>query len=355
MDELAYVAKIDPLQLRIRNHAKTDEGENKPFSSKSLLECYRRGAEAFGWAKRKLAPRSMKDGTLLVGQGMATATYPARQLPSSARARMRPDGTLLVQAGTQDIGTGTYTIMTQIAADTLGIPIEKVSFELGDTALPETPLSAGSFTAASTGSAVKAACALLRDKLAELAQAKNLAKTDYAAIVKASGLPEVVIEKRTELAPHHDVYSMHSFGAVFAEVKVDEELGIIRLSRIVGAYAAGKILNAKTARSQLMGGIVWSIGMALHEETVRDPRTSRVITRDLADYHIPVNADVPVIDVIMVEEADAFVNEVGAKGIGEIGNTGANAAIANAVFHATGKRIRDLPIRLDKLLQEDRA
>jgi xanthine dehydrogenase YagR molybdenum-binding subunit len=168
-------------------------------------------------------------------------------------------------------------------------------------------------------------------------------------------MPEVVVEKHTELAPHHDAYSMHSFGAVFAEVRVDEELGIIRLARIVAAYAAGRILTAKTARSQLMGGIVWSIGMALHEDTVRDARTSRVITRDLADYHIPVNADVPPIDVIMVDEADAFVNEIGAKGIGEIGNTGANAAIANAVFHATGKRVRDLPIRLDKLLPEGRA
>jgi xanthine dehydrogenase YagR molybdenum-binding subunit len=355
MDELAYACGVDPLELRLRNHAKTDEHEKKPYSSKSLLECYRRGAQAFGWSKRKMAPRSMSDGPLRVGWGLATATYPARQLPASARARMRLDGTLLVQAGTQDLGTGTYTIMTQIAADTLGMPMEKVTFELGDTELPETPLSAGSFTAASTGSAVKTVCLALRDELAKQAVAKGIPPLDYAAIVKQSGTPEIVVEKKNELAPHHENYSMHSFGAVFAEVKVDEELGIVRLTRLVGAYAAGKILNAKTARSQLIGGLVWSIGMALHEDTIRDGRTSRVVTRDLADYHIPVHADVPPIEAIMVDETDPFVNEVGAKGIGEIGNTGGAAAIANAVFHATGKRIRDLPIRLDKLMPEERA
>jgi xanthine dehydrogenase YagR molybdenum-binding subunit len=215
-----------------------------------------------------------------------------------------------------------------------------VTFELGDTTLPETPLSAGSFTAASTGSAVKTVCLALKEEIKK-----------RGGVVK----DDIVVEKKTELAPHHDMYSMHSFGAVFAEVKVDEELGRVRLTRLIGAYGAGKILNAKTARSQLIGGMVWSIGMTLHEETVRDPRTARVVTRDLADYHIPVHADVPAIEAYMVDEADAFVNEVGAKGIGEIGNTGANAAIANAVFHATGKRIRDLPIRVDKLLPESRT
>jgi xanthine dehydrogenase YagR molybdenum-binding subunit len=340
MDELAYAVKIDPLELRIRNHAAKDEGENKPFSSKSLLQCYKLAGDKFGWKSRKMAPRSMTDGPLLVGWGMATATYPARQLPSSARARIRPNGTVLVQAGTQDIGTGTYTIMTQIAADTLGVPIEKVTFELGDTTLPETPLSAGSFTAASTGSAVKTVCLALKEEIKK-----------RGGVVK----DDIVVEKKTTLAPHHDMYSMHSFGAVFAEVKVDEDLGRVRLTRLIGAYGAGKILNAKTARSQLIGGMVWSIGMTLLEDTVRDSRTARVITRDLADYHIPVHADVPALEAYMVDEADAFVNEVGAKGIGEIGNTGANAAIANAVFHATGKRIRDLPIRVDKLLPESRS
>ena len=375
MDELAHAAGTDPLELRIQNHAARDEHEAKPFSSKSLLECYRRGAEAFGWAKRPRAPRSLRDGGLLVGWGMATATYPARQLPASAIARLRADGSLLVQAATQELGTGTYTIMSQIAADELGVPLARVTFELGDTAYPEAPMSAGSMTAASTGSAVKLACAALRDKLAGLAVAEpasplhgaaigDLAAEDgalvvrrepgrrepYAAIVARTGAAELSAQHTTQVAKEHELRSMHSFGAVFAEVRVDEPLGVVRVSRMVGAYAAGRILNAKTARSQLVGGMVWAIGMALTEETVRDPRSGRVVTRDLADYHVPSHADVPDLSVIFVDEDDPYVNEVGAKGVGEIGNTGAHAAIANAVFHATGRRVRDLPIRLDKVM-----
>lgn len=339
MDELAYAANIDPLNLRLLNYSVMDEQEGKPFSSKELRACYQRAAAAFGWPKRKMEPRSMRDKELLVGWGMATATYPARQLPASCRATRRADGTFLVQAGTQDLGTGTYTIMTQIAADALGVPFDRITFELGDTALPETPLSAGSFTAASTGSAVKLACDKLREAMAG----------------PDSKPGELTVEHRTEVSKDHDKYAMHSHGAVFAEVKVDEDLGLVRVARIVAAYAGGTILNAKTARSQLIGGIVWSIGMALHEETVRDPRTGRIVTRDLADYHVPVHADIPEVDVLFIDEKDPYVNEVGAKGLGELGNTGAAAAIANAVFHATGKRVRDLPIRLDKLLPESRA
>jgi xanthine dehydrogenase YagR molybdenum-binding subunit len=372
LDELAYAAKIDPLQLRIRNHAELDPESNKPWSSKSLLPCYAQAAKAFGWERRKPEPRSMRDGNWLVGYGMATATYPARQLPSSARARMRADGTVLVQAGTQDIGTGTYTIMSQIAADTLGVPFEMVSFELGDTELPETPLSAGSFTTSSTGAAVKKACLALADELAKAAIADpksplhglklgepKLAdgalvagprRDPLAAIVTRSGKPEIVAEAKTEISPEQKNYSIHAFGADFVEVRVDEDLGTIRIARMVGAFGCGRIINAKTARSQLVGGMIWAIGHALEEHTVRDPRTGRAVTRDLADYHVPVHADVPAIDVIMIHEDDPYVNEIGAKGLGEIGITGAVAAIANAVYHATGKRVRDLPITLDKLL-----
>lgn len=380
MDELAYAAKIDPLQLRIANHATFDAQENKPYSSKSLLECYRRGAEAFGWVRRAKAPRQMRDGRWLVGYGMATATYPARQRPASAIARLRPDGSVLVQAGTQDLGTGTYTIMTQIAADMIGVPYERVTFELGDTTFPETPLSAGSFTAASTGSAVKMAGLALRDTLVALAVADPrsplhgvpplaLAAADGAlfvrerpqtreplhAILARTGKPELTASYSSKENQFADDYSMHSFGAAFAEVRVDEELGVVRLARFTGAYAAGKILNPKTARSQYIGGIVWGAGMALTEAGVRDARSSRIMTRDLADYHVPVNADIPNLDVIMVDEVDPYVNEVGAKGIGEIGTCGAAAAIANAVYHATGRRVRDLPITLDKLLGDSRA
>ncbi len=296
-------------------------------------------------------------------------------MPASAVARVQRDGSALVQAGSQDIGTGTYTIMTQIAADALAIPIERVRFELGDTSFPETPVSGGSMTASSTGSAVKMAGLALRRKLAELAvadrasplhgldpgaidavagvlvsRAKPSAQDSYAAVVSRSGQAEVTAEFHTQEKDDRKRFSTHSFGAQFAEVTVDEDLGEIRVSRHVGAFAAGKILNAKTARSQLIGGIVWGIGLALTEHTERDARTARVVTRDLADYHVPVNADVPAIDVIAIDEDDPHVNEIGAKGIGEIGITGAGAAIANAVYHATGKRIRELPITLDRLI-----
>ncbi|HTJ44316.1 MAG TPA: xanthine dehydrogenase family protein molybdopterin-binding subunit [Kofleriaceae bacterium] len=375
MDELAHAAAIDPLELRLRNYAELDLGEHKPFSSKSLRECYRRGAEAFGWAKRDPRPRSMRDGRALIGWGMATATYPARQRPSSAIARMTPDGRALVQAGTQDIGTGTYTIMTQIAADALGLPVDAVRFELGDTSFPETPISGGSMTASSTGSAVKAACKALVDKLANLASGDpvsplygiaprdlivqdgalvgrehHLRREPLASIVARSGQREISAQVRAEPRPDREQLSTHAFGADFVEVRVDPELGEIRIARAVGAFGCGRILNAKTARSQLIGGMVWGIGMALFEHTVRDPRNGRVVTRDLADYHVPVSGDVPDLDVIFVEEDDPHVNELGAKGIGEIGITGMPAAIANAIFHATGTRVRDLPITLDKLL-----
>jgi xanthine dehydrogenase YagR molybdenum-binding subunit len=335
MDELAYALALDPLDFRLRNYAERDLDADKPWSSKSLQQCYRQAAQKFGWAKRRATPGSQRDGHLLVGWGMATATYPARHSPASAAARLLEDGSLVVKAGTQDIGTGTYTIMAQIAADVFGVPVERVRFELGDTDLPETPVSGGSQTAASTGSAVKAAVQDLKDKLKANPSAKPT---------------DLVGEAKTQEDPQRKGYSCHSFGAHFVEVKVDPDLREVRVTRGVSAFAAGTILNRKTAHSQFMGGMVWGIGFALHEHTVRDERSGRVVTRDLADYHVPVNLDVPDLEIIMVDEKDEIVNAVGAKGIGEIGITGMAAAIANAVFHATGKRVRDLPITLDKLL-----
>jgi xanthine dehydrogenase YagR molybdenum-binding subunit len=375
MDELAVALKLDPLELRLKNYAERDEGEGKPWSSKSLRECYRQGAERFGWAKRRAQPRSVRDGHFLIGYGMASATYPARQSGSAAVARLRRDGSVLVQAGSQDIGTGTYTIMAQIAADALGMPVERVSFELGDTAMPETPVSGGSQTASSTGSAVKLAALALRDKLVQLAIADaksplhglnasaiqaNLGelvangnpqqKESFLALLERTGQPELSAQASTQEKEERKQFSLHSFGAHFVEVRVDEDTGEVRVARAVGAFAAGKILNPKTARSQFLGGMVWGIGFALQEHTVRDERTGRVVTRDLADYHVPVHADVPALEVISVPEHDPHVNEIGAKGIGEIGITGITAAIANAVYNATGKRVRDLPITLDKLI-----
>jgi xanthine dehydrogenase YagR molybdenum-binding subunit len=349
MDELAYAANIDPLELRLRNHATRDDQEDKPYSSKTMTACYEQASKRFEWARRPMKPGSLRDGNTLVGWGMASVTYPAKQRPASATARMLADGTLVVQSGTQDIGTGTYTVMSQIAADAMDIPFERVRFELGDTAFPEAPLSAGSMTAASVGTAVAGACAKLR---AQLAGERRSPDESWGAVVARSGAPEVSATFTTVDSPERAKYSCHSFGACFVEVRIDPLMPLVKVSRIVAAYAAGTILNPKTARSQFIGGLVWGIGFALTEHAVRDPRSGRTVTRDLADYHLPVSSDVPHLDVIQVDEADRVVNDIGVKGVGEIGMSGIAAAIANAVFHATGKRIRELPITLDKLLEE---
>ena len=346
MDELAYELGIDPVQLRLKNHADRDPELDKPWSSKSLRECYRIGAEAFGWSKRQMAPRSMRDGRWLVGWGMATATYPAVRQPAGATARMTADGAVVVRAGTQEIGCGTYTAMSQIAADVLGIPVERVRFELGDTDMPATPPSVGSMTAASTGSAVHDAATALKAKLAAMS---NAGESPADAIKRAGGQP-VEVTVQSQAGPDALQFSMHSFGAVFTEVRVDEELGLVRVPRVVTAHAVGTILNEKTARSQIIGGVVWGIGMALTEETQIDPRTGRYVNAQLDEYLVPVNADVGKIDVHFVDEHDPHVSATGAKGVGEIGITGAAASIANAVFHATGKRLRELPLRVDRVM-----
>jgi len=375
MDELAYKLRMDPIELRLRNYADVEPESGKPFSSKSLRECYRLGAERFGWSRRTAEPRSMRNGRWLVGYGMATATYPTNRSAASARARLMADGSAVVQSGSQDIGTGTYTVMTQVAADAIGLPPERIQFQLGDTDLPPTPASGGSQTAASVGSAVFLAGQALRSKLIQLAigdrksplygasESEITARMggiflkndgqrgeDYTTLLARHNLPQM--EARVDAAPGEEKnkYAMHSFGAHFAEVRVDPDLGELHVSRYVGVFAAGKILNAKTARNQFVGGITWGISMALMENTLMDPHTGRIMNADLAEYHVPVNADVPSIDVTFLDEVDPHVNPIGVKGIGEIGIVGAPAAIANAVYHATGRRIRDLPITLDKLL-----
>ncbi len=375
MDELSYALNMDPLELRLRNYSERDPETSKPWSSKSLRDCYLRGAERFEWSKRKPAVRATRDGHWLIGQGMATACYPTRRSEANAVAKLRADGSVLVEAGTQDLGTGTYTVMTQIAADSIGLAPQQVTFRLGDTQFPETPVSGGSQTAASTGSAVKLAGQALREKLVQMAimdaasPLHNLGANDVAieagylvsrsdpgkreslaAFMSRQGGREIEARAGAKPGEERKEYSMFAFGAAFVEVRVDAELGEVRVNRMVGAYSAGKILNPRTARSQLMGGMIWSIGMALTEETVVDKKRGRIVNANLAEYHVPVNRDAPTVDVITVEEADPHVNQAGVKGIGEIGITGATAAIANAVFHATGKRIRELPITPDKLI-----
>jgi xanthine dehydrogenase YagR molybdenum-binding subunit len=375
MDELAVALKMDPLALRLKNYAERDPESGHPWSSKALRECYQIAAERFGWSRRTPEPRSMRDGNWLVGWGMATATYPARTQGSSAVARILPDGRAWVRAGTQEIGTGTYTIMTQLAADALGLPPEHVRFELGDTDMPPTPVSAGSFTAASTGTSVHEASTAARRKIVQLAIADRAsplfgaAESDvvvddgrmalasdasrgetYAALIARQGGTPIEVRVDSKPGPESQQYSMHAFGTVFAEVRVDPDLGQIRVPRIVTAHGVGRVLNAKTARSQIISGVVWGVGMALLEETLIDPRNGRYMNADLAEYHVPVNADIDTIDVTLVDEKDPYVNPIGVKGAGEIGITGVAAAIANAVYHATGKRVRELPITLDKLL-----
>ena len=380
LDELAMALKMDPVDLRLKNYAEIDPQEGKPWSSKQLRECYRVGAERFGWSKRTPPPRSMRNGTTLIGMGMATATYPGRRSEASAFARILPDGSAVVASGTQDLGTGTYTVMTQVAADALGFPLERVSFALGDSSLPHAPVSGGSQSVASVSPAVREAATAARVRLIELACADNgsplhgLSPADVtvadgwvvsradasrrdaagAVIARAGGQP---IEARATAKRGEEAerYSFHSFGAVFVEVHVDAALGTIRVPRVVAVYDVGQLLNEKTGKSQLMGGIVWGLGAALEEASELDPRDGRIVNANLAEYHVPVNADVGTIDVSVLNVPDPRFNSLGARGIGEIGITGVPAAIANAVYHATGVRVRDLPITLDKVLQQATA
>ncbi|MGF7176893.1 xanthine dehydrogenase family protein molybdopterin-binding subunit [Azospirillum doebereinerae] len=378
MDELAHATGIDPVELRLRNHTDRDQNEDKPFTSKELRACYAKGAERFGWSKRKPAPRSMREGSELVGYGFATGVWEAMMMKSSARATLTPDGRLTVATATADIGTGTYTILTQIAADALGVPMEKVTTLIGDSSLPTSPIEGGSWAAASSGAAVDAACRSVRDALIGLARGLEdspLANIDpdrvtvrdgrvfltadpdqglaIDAVMAASGVDKIELEETVLPDPKTMLtHAAYTHSAVFAEVRVDEELGIVRVTRVVNAVAAGRILNPKTARSQILGGVVMGIGMALEEEALHDHKLGRVMNHNFAEYHIPVNADVPDIDVLFVEEHDDKVSPLGVKGLGEIGIVGTAAAIANAIFHATGKRVNDLPITVDKLLDE---
>ncbi len=374
LDEIAAELQIDPIALRLKNYADTDQGEGLPFSSKRLRECYAQGAATFGWDRRTPAPRSMRDGRYLVGMGMATATYPINQSPANVRVRLMASGDAVLQSGTQDIGTGTYTVMAQLAADALGLPIERVRFELGDTRFPPAPGSGGSQTAASVGSAVLAACQQARDHAVAMAisdanwPGANAAdcRLQDGAVVGPQGrmtVGEMLARRNVDSidvvgdakGPPKEkgkkTHSLHSFGAQFAEVRVDPMLGEIRVSKLVGVFDGGRVLNAKTAHSQLIGGMTFGVGMALLEETLVDEATGRIVNANVSEYILPVNADIPVISATLLEGGnDQNANPVGLKGIGELPMVGVAAAIANAVYHATGVRVRDLPIRLEDVL-----
>ena len=350
MDELAAELKLDPIELRLRNHAERDPRKDLPWSSKALRDCYRLGAARFGWSRRRPEPGSLRAGRDLAGLGMATAVYPAGRNPTQPPGTLWPAGTAGARSATTDMGPGTYTSVTQVAADALGLPMERVRFELGDSALPKAKEHGGSTTLASVGTAVRAACEALRAKLADLARAHGGDASDPAGLLRRAGLARLDADASVKPGEEEKQYSSHGFGAVFAEVRVDPELGTVRVARLVGAYDAGRVVNPKLARSQCLGAMVGGIGMALLEEGIWDERHGRVVNANLAEYHVPVCADVLDLDAIFVPGEDTIMNPLGVKGVAELGLCGVAPAIANAVWHATGRRVRELPITLDKVL-----
>jgi xanthine dehydrogenase YagR molybdenum-binding subunit len=376
MDELSYALNMDPLTLRLKNYAVVDPMNNLPYSTKELRACYEQGAARFGWAGRPLAPRSMREGSELVGWGMATGQWDAMQMFARASAVMHADGRLVVSSAATDIGTGTYTVMAMIAAAAMGLPLEMVTFQLGDSTLPVAPIEGGSSHVTTVGSAVEGVCEKLQKRLFKLAKALDnspLTGAKFADVefvdghvrlrdgIKAgvrladvvAGAGETRIEEKYLMLPNmlrQKKYIRATHSAVFCEVKVDEEFGTVRVTRVVSAVAAGRIINAKTARSQVTGAVVWGISQALHEETHADHRLGRFMNHDLSEYHVAVNADIHDIDVIFVDEDDRVVSRLGAKGVGEIGIVGVSAAICNAIYHATGRRVRSTPMTPEKVM-----
>src|ERR1700685_1449576 len=380
IDEAAWACGMDPLAFRIKNYAEVEPISGKPFSSKALRACYAQGAERFGWSTRPLAPRQMRDEAgLLVGWGIGTATFPALMFQGQARAVMRNDGTGVMELGAHDMGQGAWTALAQIAADGLGLDLEQVEFKAGTSDLPDAGIAGGSAHTATAGMAIHNAGAAVIAKLADLATgdersplfgagntgviARNgrlLRRDDearsesYADILKRAGLSQIEARGKGATDPAAQAnYAMHAHGAVFAEVKVDPDLGQIRVSRLVGAFAAGRVINPRMVQSQIYGGMIWGLSFALHEQAVIDRRSGRIINANFAEYHVPVNADVPPLEGLMIEEHDPHVNALGIKGVGEIGVTGSAGAIANAVWHATGIRVRRFPIGIDDLLAAD--
>jgi xanthine dehydrogenase YagR molybdenum-binding subunit len=377
IDEAAYASGMDPLRFRLRNYADVEPISGKPFSSKALRDCYAQGAERFGWTRRPLAPRQMRDEAgFLVGWGVGTATFPAIMFQAKARAVIRRDGTGLVETGAHDMGQGAWTALAQIAADGLALELDQVEFKAGTSDLPDAGIAGGSGHTATAGMAIHSAGGDAITKLAALAtgdrrsplygagnagvtaQKGRLHRRDdesrsesYADILARAGLAEIEGSGSSAADPAaQSTFAMHAHGAVFAEVKVDPDLGQIRTTRLVGAFAAGRVINPRLVRSQYYGGMIWGVSFALNEQAIVDRRSGRVMNADLAEYHVPVNADIVSVEALLVHEDDRHVNALGIKGVGEIGVTGTAGAIANAVWHATGVRVRRFPIKLEDLL-----
>src|SRR5712675_1962310 len=359
MDELAERLNLDPIELRIRNEPTEDPEEHIPYSSRNLVACMQEGARRFGWKKRNGKPGQVRDGRWLVGMGMAAATRGNPLRLSKANVRLDPGGNVTVRTSMTDIGTGTYTILAQIAAEMLGLPIEQVRIELGDTSFPESPGSGGSWGAGSSGSALFEACNALREKLARSAgmdpATARFADGSIASGEQSKTLKNLVgagMDADGEIQPgrNNKDFSQQSYGAHFAEVGVDVDTGEVRLRRMLGVFTAGRVLNAKTARSQAIGGMIFGVGAALGEAMALDPRFGYFVNHDLAEYHVPVHADIPEVDAIFLPELDNRSNPLKSKGIGELGICGAGASLASAIYNACGARIRDYPITLDKVL-----
>lgn len=372
MDELAEALRLDPIELRIRNEPELDPEREVPFSTRNLIGCMREGARRFGWDERPRQPGSRREGRKLIGYGMAAATRANYLGPTAVRVAIDVRGEVIVQTDMTDIGTGTYTILAQVAAERLGVPLASVRVELGDSVLPRSAGSGGSWGATSTSTATHHACLALREKILAAAighersplRGANIADARFERaalwigaqshplrnLVAALAPDGISAEGSAARGETYQRFSQHAYGAHFAEVSVDLDTGEPRLRRMLGVFAAGRILNPKTARSQMIGGMIWGVGAALTEETVLDPRHGHFVNHDLGDYHVPAHADAPDVDAIFLEEQDDKANPLGAKGVGELGNCGASAAIANAIYNATGVRVRSLPITLDKLL-----
>jgi xanthine dehydrogenase YagR molybdenum-binding subunit len=375
MDELAYATGVDPVELRLRNDTDTDPYSGRPFSTRALRKCLTEGAARFGWKKRTPEPRSMRDGRYLIGQGVAAAVYTHWRWPGKARVTLNADGSVLVEAAAHDIGTGTYTVMAQVAADALGLTPDSVTVRLGDTRFPESHPATGSATTSNATAAVMLAAQAARQKAVELAlsgrnapfagaapdnitvadgrlsHAKTNLNISYAELLTRNGLATLSTDgDYNPIEEANGPKAIFSFSAVFAEVRVDPEFGLVRLNRCVGAYDAGRIINPKTARSQAIGGIIWGVGQALLEQSETDPVLGRFLNRNYSGYLVPTNGDIPKLDALFVGNFDEEASPLGTKGLGELTAVSVAPAIANAVYHATGKRVRDLPITAEKLL-----